>query len=138
MLIVDSPTRRTAPTCFLVLMLALAVLAWGVRYKLSLYHATTNRVTAPAAKLLSQKERPASSSDVNSAYIVSADSWSRNSHPKILIPAITFGLCIVLFVWTRNHSAQDESLAQYHAHWLACLPRPPPALLPPGVAAPFR
>lgn len=39
-----------------VAMLALAVFSWGVRYKLSLYHPV---VHMSAAKLLSQRERPA-------------------------------------------------------------------------------
>lgn len=39
-------------------MLAFAVSLWGLQYKLSLYHARVAQPAAPAAKLLSQKERP--------------------------------------------------------------------------------
>jgi hypothetical protein len=39
-------------------MLAFAVSSWGLQYKLSLYHARGAHPAAPAAKLLSQKERP--------------------------------------------------------------------------------
>lgn len=39
-----------------IAMLALAVFSWGVRYKLSLYNPTAHM---SAAKLLSQRERPA-------------------------------------------------------------------------------
>lgn len=50
-------TRRTAPAMFL-LMLAFAVFAWGLHYKLSLYRSEATHHRQPAAKLLSQKERP--------------------------------------------------------------------------------
>ena len=39
-----------------IAMLAFAVFSWGVRYKLSLYNPATHM---SAAKLLSQRERPA-------------------------------------------------------------------------------
>jgi hypothetical protein len=41
-----------------IALLALAVFSWGVRYKLSLYNPETHM---SAAKLLSQRERPATS-----------------------------------------------------------------------------
>jgi len=41
-----------------IAMLAFAVFSWGVRYKLSLYNPATHM---SAAKLLSQRERPATS-----------------------------------------------------------------------------
>jgi hypothetical protein len=50
-------TRRTAPAMFL-LMLAFAVFAWGLHYKLSLYRSEATHHRQAAAKLLSQKERP--------------------------------------------------------------------------------
>jgi hypothetical protein len=43
---------------FGLLMLAMAVFAWGLQYKLSLYKSNTIAHTAPEAKLLSEKERP--------------------------------------------------------------------------------
>ena len=54
-----------------ILLLALAVFGWGLHSKLSLYHvrARTSE-TAPIAKLLSERERPADTaqhSDVNHA-----------------------------------------------------------------------
>jgi hypothetical protein len=43
-----------------ILLLALAVFGWGLHSKLSLYHIRTRTVeTAPIAKLLSERERPA-------------------------------------------------------------------------------
>jgi hypothetical protein len=41
-----------------LLTLAFAVFAWGLHYKLSLYRSAEIRQHQPAAKLLSQKERP--------------------------------------------------------------------------------
>ena len=41
-----------------LLMLGLAVFAWGLHYKLSLYRSAAAHQRQPAAKLLSQKERP--------------------------------------------------------------------------------
>jgi hypothetical protein len=43
-----------------ILLLALAVFGWGLHSKLSLYHLRTHTAeTAPLAKLLSERERPA-------------------------------------------------------------------------------
>jgi hypothetical protein len=47
-----------------IAMLALAVFSWGVRYKLSLYNPATHM---SAAKLLSQRERPATSENTRLA-----------------------------------------------------------------------
>jgi hypothetical protein len=54
-----------------ILLLALAVFGWGLHSKLSLYHIRTRTVeTAPIAKLLSERERPADTAqhcDLNQA-----------------------------------------------------------------------
>ncbi|MGC2402444.1 MAG: hypothetical protein WA510_21800 [Acidobacteriaceae bacterium] len=51
-----------------LLMLSMAVFAWGLQYKLSLYktHQSITHV-APEAKLLSQKERPVTGQAVDAA-----------------------------------------------------------------------
>jgi hypothetical protein len=54
----DTTTRRRMPALVVILLLAFAVSFWGLQYKLSLYHARVAHPAAPAAKLLSQKERP--------------------------------------------------------------------------------
>jgi hypothetical protein len=54
----DTTTRRRLPALAVILMLAFAVSFWGLQYKLSLYHARAAHPAAPAAKLLSQNERP--------------------------------------------------------------------------------
>ena len=54
----DTTTRRRLPALVVILLLAFAVSFWGLQYKLSLYHARAAHPAAPAAKLLSQNERP--------------------------------------------------------------------------------
>src|ERR1035437_9990026 len=54
----DTTTRRRMPALVVILLLAFAVSFWGLQYKLSLYHARAAHPAAPAAKLLSQRERP--------------------------------------------------------------------------------
>jgi hypothetical protein len=46
-------------------MLAFAVFAWGLHYKLSLYHSGSRANAAPAAKLLSPRERPDSNLQID-------------------------------------------------------------------------
>ena len=43
------------------MLVGLAVILWGIQYKLSLYHSVAAQRVIPAAKLLSQKERMATS-----------------------------------------------------------------------------
>ncbi len=66
---VKSPSKTRRRTILLpmgLLMLALAVFGWGLQYKLSLYQSKDSvSHLAPAAKLLSQKERPVASQSVN-------------------------------------------------------------------------
>lgn len=50
-------TRHKYPALLLAVMLGFAVFFWGLQYKLSLYHAAGAPPCAPAAKLLSQRER---------------------------------------------------------------------------------
>jgi hypothetical protein len=53
--------RRDAQTLTLTVLLAFCVFQWGLHYKLSLYHVVANEQSRPAAKLLSQRERPVAS-----------------------------------------------------------------------------
>jgi hypothetical protein len=53
----ERTTRRNLPALLLA-MLAFAVFAWGLHYKLSLYRSETVQHRGPEAKLLSQRERP--------------------------------------------------------------------------------
>ena len=47
------------------LMLLFAVPFWGLQYKLSLYHSIGEDHSMPAAKLLSEKERPVATPHLN-------------------------------------------------------------------------
>jgi hypothetical protein len=57
--------RRRPPAWATTLLLALAVCLWGTHYKLSLYNPQAAH-QGPAAKLLSQKERPVASTQLAS------------------------------------------------------------------------
>lgn len=131
----DCATRRTTPA-FLLAMLAFAVFFWGLRYKLSLYRSETTQRPSPAAKLLSQRERPIVSNDANSAYTSYPIFLSGNGHYKILIPAIAVALCLATLLWSRNPITREECVRQDCTHLFDFLPRPPPALFPLDVAVP--
>ena len=60
----DSKSRHNRPAWSVALLLALAVSVWGLHYKLSLYRPAALRARGPAAKLLSQKERPTASAQL--------------------------------------------------------------------------
>jgi hypothetical protein len=54
-----NPTSRRRPSALtLAVLLGCAVFLWGLGYKLSLYQPVVSRHSEPAARLLSQKERP--------------------------------------------------------------------------------
>jgi len=63
----EGQIRRTSWNLAPVLVLALAVFAWGLQYKLSLYHSEARRTGVPEAKLLSPRERPASIAQLEAA-----------------------------------------------------------------------
>lgn len=67
-LTLDCTTRLKYPALMLVVMLGSAVFIWGLGYKLSLYHRVTAQRSTPAAKLLSQEERPALSVKTGSLF----------------------------------------------------------------------
>ena len=58
MLILNPTSRRRFPVLMFALVLGSAVFFWGLGYKLSLYHSVAANHSEPAARLLSQKERP--------------------------------------------------------------------------------
>ena len=122
---IDMTTRRTPPALFFVLMLAFAVCFWGLHYKLSLYHFRT-AAHGPAAKLLTQKERP-SSNHLDSAYPASPQTQSPTLFPIFLIAAIAVGMGCAPSnsIWTTitNINCRQQSCV----HSFCFLPRPPPA-----------
>jgi hypothetical protein len=130
LLTVDTTTRRTAPALFFALMLAFAVCFWGLQYKLSLYHFSAARTAGPVAKLLSQKERPVSSKDVDSVRPASQRPQSSILLSTFLIAAIVVGSQLVPSRWTRSVTPSDDSRQQCRANSFCFSPRPPPAPLP--------
>jgi hypothetical protein len=68
LLTLDNKTRSRNPALTLAVLLGLAVFFWGLSYKLSLYHTVKNEQAAQAAKLLSQRERPASNLKIESCW----------------------------------------------------------------------
>src|SRR5450755_2509810 len=78
-------------------MLAFAVCFWGLHSKLSLYHSGATQAASPAAKLLSQKERAATSGDVDFVRPTSLQPQSSTLFPTFLIVAIAaFSLLVQL------------------------------------------
>jgi hypothetical protein len=65
----SSDSRRAVLLPLGFLMLSLAVFGWGLQYKLSLYQ-SKDSIThqAPVAKLLSQKERPATAQTLDGRF----------------------------------------------------------------------
>lgn len=58
MLTLNPTSRRTHSALTLAVLLGSAVFLWGLGYKLSLYQTVVSHHSEPAARLLSQKERP--------------------------------------------------------------------------------
>ena len=126
-----SPHRRaSAVTVFAILFLAFTVFGWGTGYKLSLYDLPGSPSTIiPAAKLLSQKERP-STAKVAAQLVLAAPAHEPTEYyPAILVVALMFGLRFLISTWVRV-TAEHDSLAQRSAHSSFFSFRPPPAYLP--------
>jgi hypothetical protein len=125
-----SPNRRVSVfTVFATLFLAFTVLGWGTGYKLSLYDPPGSPSTIiPAAKLLSQKERP-STAKVTAQLVPAAPSQkTTNYYPAIVFVALIFSLRLPIFTWGRV-TTEHDSIAQRSAHTIFFSFRPPPAYL---------
>jgi len=125
-----SPHRRTsAVTVFAILFLAFTVFGWGTGYKLSLYDPPGSPSTIiPAAKLLSQKERP-STAKVAAHLLPSTPAQETTKYyPAIVIVALVFSLRLAISTWVRVTTDHDL-LAQRSAHSSFFSFRPPPELL---------
>jgi hypothetical protein len=78
--------RHPSPAWRLALLLALAVSVWGLHYKLSLYYPPSKGVRGPAARLLSQKERPVACAQLEQALAFGKPPASAH-HPLATYPA---------------------------------------------------
>lgn len=92
------PNRRLSALSGLgILLLAIAVFGWGIKYKLSLYDAPGSFSTHIAqAKLLSQRERPVTARTADSAHVSTPPFHLSSFHPTILATAIIFDLHLVV------------------------------------------
>jgi len=63
-----------------VLVLAIAVFAWGLHYKLSLYNPEARRSGSPEAKLLSPRERSSLIAQLEATALVGSPSTASNRH----------------------------------------------------------
>jgi Na+/H+-dicarboxylate symporter len=128
---INTPSRQTSIVpVFAVLFLALTVLGWGTGYKISLYHLPGNpSLSIPAAKLLSQKERPSTTRAAEGVLPATPSRQPSTYYPAILMVALMFGLPLAVSARMRE-VAMDDSRRQRSAHSIFFSFRPPPALLP--------
>jgi hypothetical protein len=115
-----------------IVVLALAVFGWGVRYKLSLYDPPGSISTHMThAKLLSQKERPTSSNNSGLVCPSLLEAQSSISHPAVFIAAIVHVLCCTASIrmltkaQDGDHHRQRCSFNSVYFFF-----RPPPASFP--------
>lgn len=122
-----SPNRRaSAVTVFAILLLAFTVFGWGTGYKLSLYDPPGSPSTIiPAAKLLSQKERPSAEKATVQLVPVDPAQETTNHYPAILLVALMFSLRFLISTQMRVRTNHDSS-AQRYAHSSFFSFRPPP------------
>lgn len=112
-----------------MLLLAIAVFAWGLQYKMSLYNASNSlSASVPHAKLLSQKERP--ESDVASIRLDSTRDRSPASYSIFLFASILCAFVAAETVRTRSLPLDKRSRRQRFASLDYFSFRPPPELLP--------
>jgi hypothetical protein len=78
----DGSARRRHPALLLAVMLGIAVLSWGLDYKLSPYRSGMAKLALPAANLLLQKERPAAGLMIVS-FQDNGHPWPRVRHLRV-------------------------------------------------------
>jgi hypothetical protein len=109
------------------LFLALALFGWGLQYKLSLYEHSSNHPSSILhAKLLSQKERPASAAAVG---LIAGNTQQPQLPAKffpLLVVTILLGLSATQFSWMRSRVLVSYSGHQRLAASNYFAFRPPP------------
>jgi ABC-type uncharacterized transport system permease subunit len=128
---IKSQNRRASTvTAIAILFLAFTVLGWGTAYKLSLYHQDSNSSSSvPAAKLLSQKERPSTTKVVESLLPAPPNHQPSSYYSAIIIVAFMFVLQLTS-TGSVLEVGLDDSHKQRSAHTSFFSFRPPPAFLP--------
>ena len=124
-MILNPKLRQRLPAWTIALLLAVAVSFWGIGYKVSLYHPAVQR-TYPAAKLLSQKERPAQSEES----VVAGKPIAEAIHHSVLAHAVVALTPALQITQTARCSHLDlqkcTRLLPLHS-LRQSTPRPPPA-----------
>ena len=119
--------RHRHPAWTLALLLAVAVSCWGIHYKVSLYHPAVQQ-RCPAAKLLSQKERPAQA-EVYVATGKPATTVLPNSALMHALAALATALPSTQPAhWTQFEPREDSRWLPLHA-LRQSTPRPPPVTM---------
>jgi hypothetical protein len=121
---------RTGHSAFLLalglLMLSAAVFGWGLQYKLSLYHGKDSiSHQIPEAKLLSQKERPATGQAVS---ISPSELPAFHLFPALIIVTVASGLFQAAARYVRV-GGLERSRPPLPPCLQAIFVRPPPVLL---------
>ena len=128
MVALDRTIRHRNPLWGLVAILGLAVFLWGLHYKLSLYHPAAIQHTAPAAKLLSQWERPTPDGHIaqrqffeQSAFVTGLSTFSGDGD------AFSFNADFDLSAWNSERvEPQPDHVAERHPPLSPSSPRGPP------------
>jgi len=114
-----------------IVFLAFAVFGWGVRYKISLYDPPGSVSTHMSqAKLLSQKERPVSSSNLDPVRPPLLQPQSSIAYPTVLMAALVLGSYFTVLLWMLTEATDHGSYRQRGSNSIYFSFRPPPALLP--------
>jgi hypothetical protein len=105
------------------------VVAWGAKYKMSLYDPPGSAsLSIPHAKLLSKKERPAASTHLQPVKPPSPQPDALTLFPSLLLAGVL--LALNLFVLFRAWTITDVRLLEQRFADLTFFAfRPPPALL---------
>jgi hypothetical protein len=112
------------------MFLAVMVLGWGTGYKMSLYHGDGNSSpSVPAAKLLSQRERPSTTQVVDSLLPAPPNHQPSANYPAILVVALLVSVWIIVSL-SMLEDELDNSRKERSAHTSYFSFRPPPAFLP--------
>ena len=123
--------RISTLTAMGILLLACAVFGWGLEYKMSLYVPVSRQTTsAPEAKLLSEKERPAAEQNATSIRSVYTQLQASIQFSLFLITILMMRLHLKAALWMRITRVPDDLEKQRCAHSNYFSFRPPPALFP--------
>jgi hypothetical protein len=112
-------------------LLAFAVSFWGLHYKLSLYHPPAVHARGPAAKLLSQKERPSVGAQVEQAH-AAGKPLAAGGHPTV---AHAFAAWVLVTLTGRLPGHQIPREAQEDRHRLPLAPTRPSSPRAPPITA---